>query len=379
MPNIYVTVTVDWEGETLEDRNITAMQLFRTTFPTVPITHFICPAYFSRVSSYVDILLMSRKISSVLANQIDEIALHIHCWYSFMQRAIGRYDTTPTWNRDNGPGTGVPYNPPKQEKDYGHDVPLGWYSQEEIRRAIVTGIQLLQDTPIRKTGEIESFRCGGWMAGDKVLNALRAVKFKYEASAAPGRYFRMVIAPEDDIPLDYWIPLIWSGDHKVALPTYLANSLRQVAYPEGITGLYPNEVTTPISQPANMNTLIQIPDTAALADYVSPDTLRTHIEAATRTSDTQNIFISLGWHDVNAADANFYDKNKTNIQVIADAIKLIPPGKGIFLTVRDAARRWLQLRSLQEQGLEPPTLIGKVDTQAVMPYISPTRPGIRST
>jgi hypothetical protein len=237
MPNLYVTMTVDWEGQTLEQGNLDAMRQFRQKFPDIPITHFICPAYFTRVSTLQAVEALAAEINSVINEKIDEVALHIHCWYSLMDAAINQHIITPTWNPGNDPGEGVPYDPPGNDEDYGHDVPFGCYTPAEIASALATGIQLLRKS-IKRTGTIESFRCGGWLAGDKVLRVLQQAGLKYEASATPGEFFREVIvkaAPAD--PIYGWVADMWSTK-VVTAPDYLVNTLRQAAYPGGITGLY---------------------------------------------------------------------------------------------------------------------------------------------
>lgn len=377
MPKLYVTVTMDWEARILVDDRIRAIEQFRTTFPSIPVTHFLCPAYFSRVATRKASSSLSTMINRTIRQNIDEVALHIHCWYSLIDMALGgRHYTTPTWNYNNSEGGGVPYIPPRSTMDYGHDVPLGCYTQTEIEKILWTGIQLINYSDVVKTGPITSFRCGGWMAADKVMHAIRAVGLKCEASATPGRYFRMVVEPKyPALPLMLWLPLIWAGDHNVALPTYLANGVVQAAYPGGITGLYPDEVTTPISQPTQMNGFKQIPDTAVLADYISLDTLKTHIRAALETSKTKNVFISLGWHDTTANRDSIFTPGMTNINVIAEAIRTIPNGAARFLTVRDAAR----VQTLLASGLEPPPMEAEVDTQAVMPPVPSAGPGFFET
>jgi hypothetical protein len=48
MGSLYATVTVDWEGEQITPLSLQALEYFKTVHPDIPLTHFICPAYFTR-------------------------------------------------------------------------------------------------------------------------------------------------------------------------------------------------------------------------------------------------------------------------------------------------------------------------------------------
>lgn len=44
---ITIYMTVDWEGVSLEQENIEAMQMFRKKFPHIPMLQLLNPAYFT--------------------------------------------------------------------------------------------------------------------------------------------------------------------------------------------------------------------------------------------------------------------------------------------------------------------------------------------
>src|SRR5262245_3571377 len=98
MAKVIITLTCDWDALdyaytdragkscTPPDRfngGVGAITRFHELFGgAIPITHFICPAYFARKSpnesKYADGI-------KALAKAGDEIALHIHCWKSLVE------------------------------------------------------------------------------------------------------------------------------------------------------------------------------------------------------------------------------------------------------------------------------------------------------
>ncbi|SRR6266516_3721107 len=351
MADIFTTITVDWEGRELDDGNLLAMRTFNQLFPEIPITHFICPAYLARAAIASERATITNKINSVIKD-IDEVALHIHCWYSLVMAAGINALTQPTVNPNNGPGTCV--NVPGL-LDCGHGVPLGCYSVPQIKQILLTGNQLLRTAPIKNidlTRGLQSFRCGAWLAGDRVLNGVREVGFLYEASAAPSLYFSQVASVIDpNSPMYLLVAKMWSGRaRRQPRPGWRANTQNAQAYPGGVQGMFPPPANMPaISDPVWMANLIQIPDTGALADYTSQATLQAYIVAAEEQAEEigKDVFISMGWHQESAGVDSDFHQGVANIQVIMNILNA-NPNRLVFLTVTQAAQLW------QAAQLSPP-------------------------
>jgi hypothetical protein len=330
---IYATITVDWEGYDLDDDNIEAMLKFNTRFQ-VPITHFICPAYFTR--SNFDIPAAVAKINSAIQDK-DEVALHIHSWSSLVACSGIQPITQPTYLKNDLCIDG----------DCGYSVPLGCYSVDQIRQILIASKQMLIDAGVKNTGTasaFKSFRCGGWLASDNVLNAAQQAGFTCEASGASSDYYtylnNQLPVTVDEKDLMSWVALIWSGNVQ-STPQYLMNNLNVKAYPGGVTGMCPMKDT--ISDPARMvnDMLIQIPDTGSLADYTSESTLQTYIDAAVKqqAGTGKDVFISMGFHQESAVYPSDAHPKVANISVIINVLKA-NLSKLTCVTVSQAAQKW---------------------------------------
>jgi hypothetical protein len=189
--DLTICITVDWEGEDLQERNLQAMADFRASLPGIPITHFICPAYFTRgdgeMESNEDRV---GKIKNQIKDGLDEVGLHVHAWQS-LTRAAGVVPRDGMSSTLNGYGFRINYPaPPFTERfppDTGHGVPLGVYSIDELTAILQFSRDLLLH--YRLTESVESFRCGGWMASSSVLQALHKVGLRYDSSATDAAFF----------------------------------------------------------------------------------------------------------------------------------------------------------------------------------------------
>ncbi len=164
MAALYVSITVDWEGEhfrTLDDLQATRAAIEASLGARVPVTHYICPTYWLHSRAGTD---PARIIRSVIPKG-DEIGLHVHCWRELIDFAGLRFLPSPDWNND---GTG-------------HGVPLGAYGAD-ARKILQCARRLLQ-TKLGAT--VHGFRCGGAMTSDSVFEALMALGFRYDCSAFP--------------------------------------------------------------------------------------------------------------------------------------------------------------------------------------------------
>ncbi len=339
---IIMTLTVDWEGEHLKAANLDAMKLFNEKFPEYPLTHFICPAYYTRGEDPAPI---TEAIRSVIKPG-DEIGLHVHCWYTLMDRYAGRHIATPTWLPNDDPGQGVPYDH-GSKMDYGHDVPLGLFTRQEIAKTLVGARQLLAEVGlIGSAADCTGFRCGGWMACDKVFEALADSNFEYDASGAPSK-FNLVVWERIrqrygvEVPLFYWISLIW-GPSFVTAPDYMVNLRSHAAYPGGVLGIG----DPAISGPAAIAPLMEVPDTGSLADYTTFDDLKGYIDTAV-SSLAEEVYISMGFHQETAADDSHFSPLSTNIQILTQALQYLQSVTTVEVMTRSAAAHHFQTRQAQ--------------------------------
>lgn len=255
---IILLVSVDWEGRSLSRPGLTQMREFREEFPDLGLLHFLNAAYFTKANANADQLAI--EISSVLRSQ-DELGLHIHGWKSLFEAAGVNFRSTPTfWG-----------NRIDCRADCGHDVPISSYTTEELRRVIRYSVNTLQQAGF---GRATSFRAGGWMASQNVLDALSAEGFLLDSSSVPAEFLASEIGETD---LYRWVAQLWKG-------------------------------TTPLSQPHYLNTatsrILEMPDNGALADYMkASEMVQVYKTAAAKwkAHPDQDIWVHIGFHQETAS------------------------------------------------------------------------------
>lgn len=257
---VYLSLSVDWEGRDLGDQNLAAMERFRAAFPALPLTHFLNAAYYSKPGARaVDV---TRQILRVLRPD-DERGLHLHGWRSLFEAAGVSYRAGPTfW------GAGRP--PVPCAGDEGHEVEISAYSRAELRKVVAYSLARLREAGLRVGG---SFRAGGWIAPRHVIEAIRAEGLRVDASAVPARW------------------------HDELRGTALLPRLEQLW-----ATIQPT--TAPYFEPTPQGQVLRMVDTGALADYVTSDEMIAHVERALarRAADpSADLYVHLGFHQETAA------------------------------------------------------------------------------
>ncbi len=284
MGKLYATVTVDWEGERIRNSCLDLLEFFKTQYPEIPLTHFICPAYFTRGEDLSEQLKRIRTLT-----QNDEIGLHIHCWKSLITASNVTPVFQPTLSVNDFT---VPYG--KGKEDTGFTVPLGIYSGAEIKKILNAARQILVKNELTTAEHCVSFRCGAWLACDSVFAALQKTGFSNDASGVPAHWVSVVI--KDVMPtFAAWIEKLW-GNSETTTPQYLINTLTHRVYPEGIESCFGLDDRT-VSMPQVLeNNILEIPDTGALIDYTPPIALYHYIKKAWNLSKHKDTYISFGFH-----------------------------------------------------------------------------------
>ncbi len=376
MGQVIVTVTCDWDGLDYPlhgsynpegdlhlrfARGIQAIQYFNEIFKNrIPLTHFICPVYFTRSKLLAE--YYAYRISQLIKNSNCEIGLHLHGWVSLIHacgvspRDPVKDDSVPEWGEQNGnrQGLSVPYGSDAGEQriDYGHGVPLGVYCREEITQLVEAGRELfVANGIIPSRAECISFRCGGWMANDAVFEALQMVipPFQFEASAVDAGFFS-----QKDGMLAQWLAKLWGADQQPE-HSFLANTLFLSAYPHGIN-IHARSNDVAGAQPQRLQKLLEIPDTAILADYVNADYMKEQIDRAVAVAEQQSsdVYVSLGFHLESGGDPRFGEVFG-HIEEVIDALKHVTQkyalaGKIQYLTIAEAGGRFLQSNSLLQDS-----------------------------
>ena len=219
---ITVYMTVDWEGATLDNENLEAIQSFRKKYPHIAMLQLITPSYWLRPE--VDKTAISAQIKSTFL-PIDQVGLHLHGWKSLVNYCQVRYQPAPSFaDQDESCEAG----------DCGYSVSLeNAYSAADLNKLVACSSAILVSEGFAKPSH---FRAGGWQLGTKLSAALQANGFSWDSSRIDANL----------------LTTNWHEDSS------MIKMLRQ---------LHPN--ATPLDQPFYINQLHEYPNNAALADYTS--------------------------------------------------------------------------------------------------------------
>lgn len=256
---ICVAVSVDWEGAYLDPDDLQAFTQFRRELPDVPLTHLVNAGYFTKRD--IDPVSTAQAISAVIGER-DELGLHIHGWASLARRAGIEPRLQPSFLDAEGLVI---------EGDRGFDVPLEAYSVDDIRALVRTSRKILAEHGFVVSA---TFRAAGWLAGERVLEAIRAEGFEIDSSAVDADWLEEMA----DVSLPDRIRECWPDVHPDTQPFWIETRVGR---------------------------LLEMPDTGALADYATADEMVAHLESVIASADAAPgtlRFAHVGFHQEGAAD-----------------------------------------------------------------------------
>jgi hypothetical protein len=315
MASVVVMATVDWEGDTLEAGDLQAMERLNSELllfakkigQPIPLTHFICPAYFTRIDAKNTDGRKQEAAKIMKSGAIregDEIGVHVHCWKSLALEAgipLKAFQETPVGLVQKLPDM---FWEGKFILDLGYMVPLGIYEQVNVERFLDKSKALLQEY-LRVEVPLTSFRCGMWVTCDVVFELLAKTGFVNDASAVPFNYIKTAVEEgfgnHDNI--DHWNMAIWGKEKSTGEP-FTSNTLSLAKYPKGILGGLDSE----ISPPEIVNGILELPDTTMLIPWTNQALMCAHIDRAFKLAETspQNIYTTIGFHQEHAKDNAFF-------------------------------------------------------------------------
>jgi hypothetical protein len=322
MAKVYVTISADWDGDfgyTLDAIALVKKQFANGSgkFAGIPITHFITPVYFTRNNGGLERRYIAAT-QDLLATTTCEVGLHVHCWQSLLQCiGVPYLEACPGTSWDASSGGRGQYDPemtmqgkkaePEMVMEYGHSVPLWFYNATDIGKILELSRRVLVN---QGTGgvpaDIVGFRCGGWMTDDKVFKALIAKGFTYDSSAMDLSVCDDLNDPRGDLTkFRQYLALLWGPVQRHVIP---ANTLYHAAYPSGVAKLA-NAQPKPVTWGGD--SILEIPNTCTLADYVSEEAMTNHIKEALQLVKTsgEDVYVSIGFH---IDTATFYLDRVTN-------------------------------------------------------------------
>lgn len=160
---LYATWSMDWEGYDVKNEYLDMMDSLANTYG-MPITHFfnpriyVTPTISSSRSKYLTDWVKARN-----ASRDDEISMHLHMQYDFVEAAGVEKRTEIAWT----PSTD------------GYEVLTSNYTPEEFTKIVTLGLKKFEENGLAKpTG----YRAGGWFINLEDLKVLPSLGFKYDSS-----------------------------------------------------------------------------------------------------------------------------------------------------------------------------------------------------
>jgi len=258
---VVVSLSIDWEGAYIEEEGQAALTRFRTDNPDVSVTHFICPAYYTKPGA------VAGDNTAALRSQIrtgDEVGVHLHAWNSLVQAAHVPVRTGRSFLTADGHLMDF-------DGDAGFDLDPTIYTVTELRAILSTSRGLLTSAGFKVA---PVFRAGGWLGAPNVLEAARAEGFEVDASA---------------------IDPAWLGDAEGEEEfQQLAVRLRQV-WPKVDRTTQPFMIDTPAGP------VLEVPDSGGMADQVTSEEMADLVLRAAQKSGGP-VFVHLGLHAETADD-----------------------------------------------------------------------------
>ncbi|HET9240986.1 MAG TPA: hypothetical protein VFO10_27215 [Oligoflexus sp.] len=212
---VTIDVTVHWEGRELHAPNVDALERMRKTFPDIPLTHFVNPAYFLDEAKAADNL---NAMQRVFGTQ-DEVGLYLAPVENLVQEAGVILKLAPSfWGyADEGEIC---------ENDCGLDVPLTVYTREETLRILSAAHRTLIQAGF---SSLKSFTVRGWMEAPFLTQLAGSFGYRFDLSPVDPE----LVAPKlREFPLSAWVAERWSmlvqpdakalqalaGSHPLVLP-----------------------------------------------------------------------------------------------------------------------------------------------------------------
>jgi phosphotransferase system HPr-like phosphotransfer protein len=400
-PRVHVSISVDWEGRDLSAINLNAFRTLRKAHPNVPLTHFLNAAYFTKRDAN------ATRVQADIRRALrpgDELGLHIHPWKTLVEAAGVKFRTEPTiWgkgrpmrrstymgisgkdakngallsvvtpdgpaakaglkigdlitkmgdkniaayadipatvrNASGGEKTKIQFKRDGAEQiveltygsrgDSGHEIAVEAYTTDEFE-AITRKSQALLQANGFEIGH--SFRAGAWLAGPHVREAIRRAGFLVDSSSTDTVWHDEIAHTE----LPSMMKKIWPTVTRLSQPFL-------------------------IETPAGM--ILEMPDTGALADYVTAQEMSDHVdEAVNLIQNNQDRYVHIGFHQETAA---------RYLPRVTAAIKSIKAKHGslvVFETLETSAQHARQNNStLQSNGHGPQQLSNLRFALAILP------------
>lgn len=189
--SVSLALSLIWEGESIREENIEAIENLRTQFPQLGLVQFLNPAYFTKPGADPEEI---RKLIGRTLRPKDIIGLHVHPWRSLVEKSQVVFRDSPSfW------GNALQHC----HIDCGHEIPISAYPRLEIEKILETSVKILNSNGFSP----KAFLAGGWMSSPTVSQVAAKIGLPYDFSP---------IAPDTIkkklkfTPLYVWAKNLWN-------------------------------------------------------------------------------------------------------------------------------------------------------------------------
>ncbi len=302
---LYITLTNDWEQADQPDTSFHVQEKLHERYPGLVNTFFVGPYTFTdstlsseRKSRIRDWLL---RMETTYGN---EIGLHLHPRCNFVELSGVECITDSSY---------FPNYPDGIDPE-GYSIGCNRYPEQEYLRIITCADSIFVANGLRKP---TSIRAGGWTHDKENLRALQAANYLVDGSGANTERLRDKLSPRlEHLLTEYWGSI---------------TDLSQPYYPL-------------LSEPALTGDtfLLEVPNNAALADYVTGEEMIEIFEANRLKGGVLHSprQVSLGYHSDNV----FRDSHISRLHTALDHIQLFVAaedrGPVVYVRMSDMAVAW---------------------------------------
>ena len=185
-------VIVYWEGRSLDEPNLEALERLRAAYPDLLMSHMLNPSYFlDAETAEANLAAMHRILKAD-----DEVGLYLSSVQSLVSRANVTMRYRPTfWGHIDEQDF--------CQKDCGLDVPLAGHTREELMRVFASA-----DSTLRQVGfsGMKAFAARGWLANTVLQGIASSFTYRHDLSAMDPR----LISPKLSVfPFYRWAKDAW--------------------------------------------------------------------------------------------------------------------------------------------------------------------------
>ncbi|MCP4869381.1 MAG: hypothetical protein GY898_11765 [Proteobacteria bacterium] len=304
---LYVLVSVDWDRADTGNSELDWQDELHEAHPALRLTHFVGPYTFTDPDvppERVDELVA--WLAAQESDHGDEVGLHIHPYCNFVETTSVTCRHEPSYVYDDG-------------DESGYTVLSSAYTEAEYTELLLAADALFEARGFAKP---TSFRAGGWIADEGVLQALATAGYVADTSA---NNWRLMEEWEDSANGLLWE---WSQEHWGPI-----DSTSQPYYPSVEDAAVPGTPSIPI---------LEVPDNGILADYVEADEMIAVLDANWGGGAlSQPTAFSIGYHNrTQGLGFNFRDNIEDTLTHVDGFLAQDDAGPLIYATLSEPPRVW---------------------------------------